>query len=103
MAPSVSARASSTWAELVLHEERTLADPPESHAPRELAQERLLVAREPEQFAGPLGLPGYLAENDSGLGVREEALGQPLLLRTFLARCFKVREPVHDGHVGYSI
>jgi hypothetical protein len=69
-------------AKLVLDEERALADSPQRNAPRELAQEGLLVAGEAEQFAGPLGLSGGLAENNAGLRVRKEALGQPLLLRT---------------------
>ena len=55
----------------MLDEERGLADSPQRNSPRELAHERLLVAGEAEQFAGSLGLPGGLAENDSGLGVRK--------------------------------
>ena len=87
----------------MLDKERALADSPKRNTPRELADEGLLVAGQAEQFAGPRGLPGCLAENDSGLGVREEALGQPLLLRTVLASCFEVGKPVHDGDIGYSI
>jgi hypothetical protein len=58
-------------AKLMLDEERVLAHPPQRDTPRELAQEGLLVAREAEQFPGALGLSRGLAENDSGLGVRE--------------------------------
>jgi len=87
----------------VLDEERALADSPKRNTPRELAKEGLLVAGEAEQFAGPFGLSGCLAENDSRLRVRKEALGQPLLLRTLLTSCFEIREPVNDGDVGYAI
>jgi hypothetical protein len=77
-------------AELVLDKERALPHSPQRNAPWELAEEGLLVAGEAEQFAGPLCLAGCLAENDSGLRVRKEALGQPLLLRTFLASRLQV-------------
>ena len=87
----------------MLDEERALAVSPQRNAPRELAQEGLLVAGAAEQFAGPLGLSGCLAENDAGLRVRKKALGQPLLLRTFLASCLEIREPVNDGDVGHPI
>jgi hypothetical protein len=87
----------------VLDKERALADSPQRNTPWELAEKSLLVTGQAEQFAGPFGLSGRLAENDAGLGVRKEALGQPLLLRTFLTRCLKVRERVHDGDVGYTI
>jgi hypothetical protein len=40
----------------MLDEERGLAHSPKRETPRELAQERLLVAREAEQFPGALGL-----------------------------------------------
>jgi len=72
----------------MLDKERALADSPQRNAPGELTEEGLLVAGEAEQLAGPLGLSGCLAENDPGLGVRKEALSQPLLLRTFLTSCF---------------
>jgi hypothetical protein len=80
-----------------------MADSPKRNAPRQLAQEGLRVAGKAEQFACPLRLSRGLPKNDSGLGVRKEPLGQPLLLRTVLASCFEVGKPVHDGDIGYSI
>jgi hypothetical protein len=46
--------------ELMLDQERALADSPQRNSPWELAHERLLVAGEREQLAGPFGLPGGL-------------------------------------------
>lgn len=75
----------------MLDEVGSLPYPPQRHAPREPADQDLLGPGQAEELAGPLGFPRRLAEDDPRLGIRQQPLGQSLLLGAVLARRLQVR------------
>ena len=90
-------------AQVVLDEERALPDPPQSDASGQPAQQHLLGTGEAKQLTGAFGLPRGLAKNDPRFGVGEKPLGEPLLLRAFVAGCPQIGQTVDNGHVGHPV